>query len=128
MNATKWVDTKEVESVVLFTTPYKKNVTIDKDTNQIIENVVEERKKWKALSLYYSIISNTESKFVEFNKDLLTIEEFEAIAKDVRANTNKDECIKALSKFLNTVRTRRARHNKKKSIKSSDSENIITLL
>jgi len=126
--ATKWVDTKEVESVVLFTTPYKKNVKIDTETNQVIEKVVEERKKWKALSLYYSIISNTESEFFEFNKDLLTIEEFETIAKDVRANTNKDECIKVLSKFLNTVRTRRARQNKKKSIESPDSENIIRLL
>ena len=126
--ATKWADTKEVESIVLFTTPYKKNVTIDTDTNQIIENVVEERKKWKALSLYYAIIANTESEFLEFNKDLLTVEEFETIAKGVRANTNKDECIKVLSTFLNTVRTRRARHNKKKSAKSTDSENIITLL
>lgn len=115
--AAKWIDTSTVENIPLFVNPYKKNIKID--NNQIIDIPIKERKKWKSLSLYYAILANTESDFMEFNKDVVNSEELENIAKDIRDNTNKEECIKQLASFLNTVRIRRARNKKQNDNKIS---------
>jgi 5-methylcytosine-specific restriction endonuclease McrA len=115
--AVKWIDTTILEKIPLFANPYKKNIKID--NNKIINIPTKERKKWKSLTLYYAILANTESDFIEFNKDVVNSEELENIAKNIRETTNKEDCINQLASFLNTVRIRRARNKKQDDNKIS---------
>lgn len=108
--STKWIDTSTLKIIAMFSNPYKSNVIIDTETNTIINPPKKVRTKWFAKSLYNAILSNTENDFVEFNKDVVTNGEMTKISKEIRDNNNKETSLERLSKYINTVRVRRARN------------------
>ena len=72
------------------------------------EEVKEEpRKHWKALGLYYAIISDSSHLF----SDLYKLGEFTEVCALVKEST-KDQAIKTIKTFLQTIKKRKYRENK----------------
>ena len=68
----------------------------------------EERKHWKALGLYYAIISDSADSFLETYLEFYTIEDFKDICKLVKEST-KEAGIKTLRTLLQTLRKKKYR-------------------
>lgn len=70
----------------------------------------EERKHWKALGLYYAIISDTAANFVESYSPVYTPDEFIELSRLIKEST-KDAAVKTLQTLLQTLKKRKHRHN-----------------
>ncbi len=116
--ANKWTDTKNLETIPMFSNPYKVNIIIDPTTNAIQEPEKKARSKWNASALYYAILSNTECEFVEFNKEVVTEDEMTILSTEIRS-LEKENAVKQLATYINTVRIRRARNHRAASKKAS---------
>jgi hypothetical protein len=68
----------------------------------------EDRKHWKALGLYYAILSNTAEPFLEDHSTLYTREEFTALCDTVKVAT-KEFAIKSIKTLLQTLKKRKYR-------------------
>lgn len=68
---------------------------------------VETRKSWKALGVYYSVLSG-ERGFYETQKDILTEQEFNTLAETVKHHT-KEHCVPEIQKLLVKLKKRRER-------------------
>jgi len=69
-----------------------------------------ERKHWKALGLYYAIISDSAEAFLDFYRERYTQEDFIALCKLVKEST-KEAGIKTLQTLLQTLKKRKYRSN-----------------
>ena len=67
-----------------------------------------ERKHWKALGLYYAIISDSADTFLDSYRDLYTQEEFKDLCKLVKEST-KEAGVKTLQTLLQTLKKRKYR-------------------
>ena len=70
----------------------------------------EERKHWKALGLYYAILSDSADLFTESYMNVYTQKEFVQLCKLVKEST-KDAAVKTLQTLLQTLKKRKHRHN-----------------
>jgi hypothetical protein len=68
---------------------------------------VESRKSWKALGVYYSVLSDSRE-FYESQKDILKEEEFNILAETVKHHT-KEHCVPEIQKLLVKLKKRRQR-------------------
>lgn len=101
--AENWPDT------TVFSTIHKPKDTF-KEAGRKVETQapdVESRKSWKALGVYYSVLSDCQD-FYETQKDILTKEEFNNLAETVKQHT-KEHCIPEIQKLLVKLKKRRQR-------------------
>jgi hypothetical protein len=70
------------------------------------------KERWTAQTLYIDILSNDTAAFYSSNAHVLSADEFKAFAVDIRSK-KKDEALPLLKTYLNTLRTRRTRANKR---------------
>jgi len=68
----------------------------------------EERKHWKALGLYYGIISNTADKFLDDYSNVYTKDEFTELCNKIKI-APKESAIKSLQTLLQTLKKRKQR-------------------
>ncbi len=68
----------------------------------------EERKHWKAIGLYYAILSDSADSFVEMYSGLYTQEEFNDVCKLVK-ESKKEAGVKTLQTLLQTLKKRKYR-------------------
>jgi hypothetical protein len=68
----------------------------------------EERKHWKALGLYYAIVSDTAEAFLETYSDVYTKEEFEKLCGTIKTGT-KENAISSLQKLIQNLKKRMQR-------------------
>ena len=92
----KWKDTKVFEEIPMNKNPFRE------------EKEKKKNKAWKGLGLYYAIISNHTEDFEELHKDNLKENELSEISFDIKL-LEKEEAVKKLSTFLNTLNVRRKR-------------------
>ena len=71
----------------------------------------EVRKSWKALGVYYSVLSESRE-FYELQKDILKECEFTALAETVKHHT-KEHCVPEIQKLLVKLKKRRQRNTSK---------------
>ena len=71
----------------------------------------EERKHWKALGLYYAILSNTTDKFVDDYSNIYSKDEFTQLSDKIKI-MSKEMAIKSLQTLLQTLKKRKQRANK----------------
>ena len=92
------------------------NIPIIKKESKHLQIKSENRKVWKALGVYYTILANKEEEFYESYKEVFTKKELETLCLDVKKDT-KEKALEYLSKLLNTLKVRRQRlKNKEPSI------------
>ena len=94
----KWKDTEVFEEIPMSKNPFREEKEKEKKKN----------KSWKGLGLYYAIISNHTEDFEELHKDTLKENELSEISFDIKL-LGKEEAVKKLSTFLNTLNIRRKR-------------------
>ena len=70
----------------------------------------EDRKHWKALGLYYAILSNTADKFLDDYSTVYTKDEFTELCDKMKI-TPKESAIKSLQTLLQTLKKRKQRAN-----------------
>lgn len=102
--ADKWINTKELESIPLFNNPHRKNI-IDLETNIDIK----ERIRWTSNGLYYTLLSGQENDFIDFYKEYIKDNEVQLLKEKLLIMNNKEESLKNLSTYLNTLKMRRKR-------------------
>jgi hypothetical protein len=68
----------------------------------------EERKHWKALGLYYAILSDSADGFLETYSDFYMQEEFDELCKLIKEST-KEAGVKTLRTLLQTLKKRKYR-------------------
>lgn len=68
----------------------------------------EERKHWKALGLYYAILSDTAEPFLDSYSEVYTCEEFTELCKIIKEGT-KETAVKSLQTLLQTLKKRKHR-------------------
>ena len=68
----------------------------------------EERKHWKALGLYYAILSDNANPFLESYSEVYTSEEFIELCKIIKEGT-KETGVKSLQTLLQTLKKRKQR-------------------
>ena len=68
----------------------------------------EERKHWKALGLYYAIVSDTAETFLETYSDVYTKDEFEKLCGTIKTGT-KENAITSLQKLIQNLKKRKQR-------------------
>jgi hypothetical protein len=103
----KWSNTKELENTPLFNNPYRKNILdLDIDSNK------KERIRWTSNGLYYSLLSNLEDEFIDFYKEYIKENEINLLKEEILSMNNKDDALKKISTFLNTLKMRRKRSKK----------------
>ena len=88
-----------------------KNIQIIKKEDKILQTKIKDRKVWKALGVYYTILENKEEEFYESYKEIFTKEELEALCIDVKKDP-KEKALEYLSKLLNTLKVRKQRAKK----------------
>jgi len=87
------------------------NIPIIKKESKTLQIKSENRKIWKALGVYYTILANKEQEFYEFYKQVFTKEELEKLCIDVKKDP-KEKALEYLSKLLNTLKVRKQRAKK----------------
>lgn len=107
----KWADTKELESIPLFDNPLRKNIT-DLETN----SDKKERIRWTSNGLYYALLSDQENDFIEFYEEYIKDNEVHKLKEELLLMNNKEEALKKLSTYLNTLKMRRKRAKKQINI------------
>lgn len=103
----KWTDTKELESIPLFDNPLRKNIT-----NLTTNSDKPERIRWTSNGLYYALLSDLENEFIEFYKEYIKDNEIQILKEELISMNNKDDALKKLSTYLNTLKMRRKRSKK----------------
>jgi hypothetical protein len=93
---------KEIPSIPMPEDPLKKV----KDKGGLMK--AEDRKHWKAMGLYYAILSNTAEPFLADHSTIYTREEFTALCESVK-ETSKESAIKTLQTLLQTLKKRKYR-------------------
>jgi hypothetical protein len=68
----------------------------------------KERKVWKALGLYYAILSDTAESFYDSYSGVYTSKEYSTLCTDVKG-MNKDDSIKLLQTLIQTLKKRKQR-------------------
>jgi len=103
----KWTDTTELESIPLFDNPLRKNIT-DFETN----SDKKERIRWTSNGLYYALLSDQENDFIEFYEEYIKDNEIQVLKDELLIINDKEEALKKLSTYLNTLKMRRKRAKK----------------
>ena len=75
-----------------------------------IETPKEERKHWKALGLYYAILSDSAENFLHSYSAIYTADEFKELCTLIKEST-KEQSIKTLKILLQTLKKRKIRLN-----------------
>lgn len=75
----------------------------------------ENRKVWKSLGLYYTILNNKEDEFAEFYKEVLKDGEFALLCADVKKDP-KEKALEYLARFLQNLKDRRKRRAAKNGL------------
>lgn len=103
----KWSNTTELENIPLFDNPFRKNITE-------FENKIDkkERVRWTSNGLYYTLLINLEQDFIDFYKEYIKDNEIQILKEDILKLNDKEEALKKLSTFLNTLKMRRKRAKK----------------
>jgi len=68
----------------------------------------EERKHWKALGLYYAILSDTAIPFLDSYSEVYTLQEFTELCEIIKTGT-KENGVKRLQTLLQTLKKRKQR-------------------
>lgn len=97
-------------------TEYFNNIPIIEKSSKTLQTRSENRKVWKALGLYYTILNNEEHQFYEFYKEVLKEKELQELCIEVKKDT-KEQALTYLSKFLQNLKDRRKRLALKSKIK-----------
>ena len=100
-------------SVIVFTTKVRivmKITPLNETKEELTRPPKEERKHWKALGLYYAILSDSADLFTESYMNVYTQKEFVQLCKLVKEST-KDAAVKTLQTLLQTLKKRKHRHN-----------------
>jgi hypothetical protein len=101
----KWKDTSSMELIPRGINPIK-------EANQKIKNHVPKiRVSWKAVGVYYNVLTNSDE-FYEAQKDILTKEEYDDLKSMVRS-TEKEHVIPIIQTLLLKLKKRRQRSNTK---------------
>jgi hypothetical protein len=82
-----------------------------KEANRKVETQApdtETRKSWKALGVYYSVLSGCQD-FYETQKDILSKDEFNMLSETVKQNA-KEHCVPEIQKLLVKLKKRRQRN------------------
>lgn len=98
-----WPTTEQFDSVPIPKNPLKEF----NEKGRVTET--KERKVWKALGLYYAILSNSAEEFEEKFQDVLKGGEFQTIASEIQ-KTPKEAAVKILQTFVQTLKKRKQRH------------------
>jgi hypothetical protein len=79
-------------------------------TTEIVGTVEQqvERTHWKALGLYYAILSNSADSFVDMYSNLYTMDEFIELCALIKEST-KEQGVKTLRTLLQTLKKRKQR-------------------
>ena len=89
-------------------TDFFKDILIINKECKTLQIKAENRKVWKALGLYYTILNNEESQFLEANKEVLKEKELQELCIQVKKDP-KENALIYLSKFLRNLKDRRKR-------------------
>ena len=89
-------------------TDFFKDIPIIEKEKKVLQTEPENRKVWKALGLYYTILNNEESQFLEANKEVLKEKELQELCIQVKKDPKENTLI-YLSKFLRNLKDRRKR-------------------
>lgn len=105
-----WKSTEYFEKILI--SKYEvKNIVIENSSlqeNKTLQVVPENRKVWKALGLYYTILNNQEKEFYDFYNSVLKEKELEELCLQVKKDP-KEKALEYLSKFLRMLKARRKR-------------------
>jgi hypothetical protein len=102
-----WVNTEELETIPLFDNPLRKNITeLDNNIDK------KERIRWTSNGLYYILLSDQENDFIEFYEEYIKDNEIQSLKEELLMMNNKEEALKKLSTYLNTLKIRRKRAKK----------------
>jgi hypothetical protein len=107
----KWTDTTLLRSIPMFANPLKPSFDIKSaDTpGETIDN-------WQARTLYRSIRMGKTDLFLEYNKEVLTKEQFQTFLEaSSKALAAEDTALPVLQKYLHALRQRRARARKRQA-------------
>jgi hypothetical protein len=89
--------------IPMFVNPLKRSTEVEEEEEETTSE------KWSARKLYYEILSNTTDSFLEFNKHILSKEEFDSFVKILHEKYKiEEEILPILSKFLYKLRYRRS--------------------
>lgn len=97
-----WPDTKEFDSIPIPKNPLKEYYEKGRATE------TKDRKHWKALGLYYALLSNSTGDFEEAFDEVLKEGEIEEMKLKIRGS-EKDAAVKALQTFIQTLKKRKQR-------------------
>ena len=103
----KWIDTTELESIPLFDNPLRKNIT---DLETMVDK--KESIRWTSNGLYYTLLSDQENDFIEFYEEYIKDDEIQILKEEFLLLNDKEEALKKLSTYLNTLNIRRKRAKK----------------
>jgi hypothetical protein len=86
------------------------NYMSPQETTEIVGTVEQqdERTHWKALGLYYAILSNSADSFVDMYSNLYTMDEFIELCALIKEST-KEQGVKTLRTLLQTLKKRKQR-------------------
>ena len=70
--------------------------------------VPKERKVWKALGLYYAILSDTATSFYDSYSSVYTTKEYTELCRDIKG-MKKEDAIKMLQTLIQTLKKRKQR-------------------
>ncbi len=97
-----WPTTEQFDSIPIPKNPLKEY------NEKGRANETKERKVWKALGLYYAILSNSAQDFEEKFQDSLKDGEFQTIASEIQ-KMPKENAVKMLQTFIQTLKKRKQR-------------------
>ena len=96
-------------SEVWKSTEFFNNIPVIEKCPKTLQVVPENRKVWKALGLYYTILNNQEKEFYDFYNSVLKEKELEELCLQVKKDP-KEKALEYLSKFLRMLKARRKRN------------------
>jgi hypothetical protein len=100
----KWITTTELENIPIFNNPFRKNII------ELEYNVdKKERVRWTSNGLYYAILSDLENDFINFYNDIIKDNEVQILKEEILIMSDKEEALKKISTYLNTLNMRRKR-------------------
>jgi hypothetical protein len=97
-----WPDTKQFDSTPIPNNPLKRYIEKGRATE------TKERKNWKALGLYYALLSNSTGDFEEAFAEVVKEGEIQEL-KTRAQSSEKEAIIKELQTFLQTLKKRKQR-------------------
>ena len=84
--------------------------TSPQGTTEIVQTVEQppERTHWKALGLYYAILSNSADSFIDMYSSVYSVDEFTEVCALIKEST-KEQGVKTLQTLLQTLKKRKQR-------------------